>query len=146
MICVVACKSPGDSQFSCRQLAHSVTVDIATGGISGTIRSVAADAEDTGICYAGDALRGRQRQLLISSAKTVSNDPHNSLASGDEGKSFAVICMCARNAVQKSPGLLCLTIQMICQHDRLIPKLTGGLRRSKAKLPNASDNLCRNIR
>lgn len=111
VIGIVAGKNAGDSQIIFRQLAHGVAVDIAAGSIGGAVCTVAADAEDTGICYAGNAFRGRQRQLLISPAKTVPNDPHNGLASGNEGELFAVSCMGAHNIAQKSPGFLCLTVQ-----------------------------------
>lgn len=83
MVCIVLGEDSRNRHTLLCQNPYRISIGIAPGSIRGAIGSVASHADDTDIGKPRNPGSSCQRQLLIPSAQTVSNQMNNGLPSGD---------------------------------------------------------------
>ena len=91
MVSVILGKDIRNTQSLLRQSPNRISIDIAPGGICGSVGSIAAHTDNTDIGKSLNAHRSRQGQLLISSSQTLPGQMHHRFPAGKERQLSAAI-------------------------------------------------------
>ena len=117
MVGIVICKERFNIQTLFPQRRNGIPIHIAAGGVRRTVRTVRANADQRRMVIPFQNLRRRQRQFLISAAKTFSFYMDNSFAAGEQSDLPPAAVITQQLPRQFPTGIRCFTVKTVGQEE-----------------------------